>query len=48
MTLVAIGNALLDTEFLVNEDILSCTNLTKGAMTLADTDEQLALFEPRQ
>lgn len=45
MTLVAIGNALLDTEFLVNEDILSCTNLTKGAMTLADTDEQLALFE---
>lgn len=43
--LVAIGNALLDTEFKLSDDILSQTQLTKGSMTLANTDEQSALFD---
>lgn len=42
--LVAIGNALLDTEFKLSDDLLSQTHLTKGSMTLADTSEQAALF----
>lgn len=42
--LVAIGNALVDTEFKLSDDTLADTKLTKGAMTLADTHEQTALF----
>lgn len=42
--LVAIGNALVDTEFKLSDDTLASTKLTKGAMTLADTHEQTALF----
>lgn len=42
--LVAIGNALVDTEFKLTDDVLTQTKLTKGNMTLADTDEQSALF----
>ncbi|OPH37797.1 adenosine kinase [Moraxella equi] len=43
--LVAIGNALVDTEFKLTDEILTQTGLTKGNMTLADTDEQTALFD---
>ncbi|WP_066805666.1 adenosine kinase [Moraxella oblonga] len=43
--LIAIGNALVDTEFQLSDDILSKTNLSKSSMTLADTDEQSALFD---
>lgn len=42
--LVAIGNALVDTEFKITDELLTQTKLTKGAMTLADTDEQTSLF----
>lgn len=38
--LIAIGNALVDTEFKLTDDILTKTCLTKGNMTLASTDEQ--------
>lgn len=41
---VGIGNALLDTEFEVSDDVLSQTGLAKGNMTLASLDEQAALF----
>ncbi len=43
--LVAIGNALLDTEFKLTDEILTQTGLTKSNMTLANTDEQTALFD---
>lgn len=43
--LVAIGNALVDTEFKLCDEILTQTGLTKSNMTLADTDEQTALFD---
>lgn len=43
--LVAIGNALLDTEFKLSDEVLTQTKLTKGNMTLASTDEQSALFD---
>ncbi|MDO4896149.1 MAG: adenosine kinase [Moraxella sp.] len=43
--LVAIGNALLDTEFKLSDNILTQTTLTKGNMTLADTKEQTVLFD---
>lgn len=43
--LIAIGNALVDTEFKLTDDILTKTCLTKGNMTLASTDEQSALFD---
>lgn len=43
--LVAIGNALVDTEFKLTDKILTQTGLTKSNMTLADTDEQNALFD---
>lgn len=43
--LVAIGNALVDTEFKICDEILTQTGLTKSNMTLADTDEQTALFD---
>ena len=45
MSLVAIGNALLDTEFKVSDEILNETKLSKGAMTLANSEAQSALFE---
>lgn len=43
--LVAIGNALVDTEFKLTDNILTQTKLTKGNMTLANTQEQSALFD---
>lgn len=43
--LVAIGNALVDTEFKLTDEILTQTGLTKSNMTLANTDEQTALFD---
>lgn len=43
--LIAIGNALVDTEFKISDDTLNQTALTKGSMTLASTDEQSALFD---
>lgn len=43
-TLIAIGNALVDTEFVITDAILADTTLTKGSMTLADIDGQTALF----
>lgn len=42
---VGIGNALVDTEFKVSDDVLDATALTKGNMTLADLDAQAKLFE---
>lgn len=42
--LVAIGNALVDTEFKITDELLTQTKLAKASMTLADTDEQTALF----
>ncbi|OOR90854.1 adenosine kinase [Moraxella caviae] len=42
---VAIGNALVDTEFTVSDSALAATGLTRGNMTLADTDTQAALFD---
>ena len=42
--LVAIGNALVDTEFKICDEILTQTGLTKSNMTLAATDEQTALY----
>lgn len=38
-----IGNALLDSEFVLNDEQLTATGLTKGNMTLASHDEQQAL-----
>lgn len=42
---IGIGNALVDTEFSISDDILAQTNLTRGNMTLANDDEQQALFD---
>lgn len=42
---IAIGNALLDTEYLVTDDILTETGLVRGNMTLADESAQQALFD---
>lgn len=42
--LVGIGNALVDTEFAVNDEQLAATNLTCGSMTLADEADKAALF----
>ncbi len=41
---IAIGNALVDTEFELNEEILAKTGLARGSMTLAEKDTQNALF----
>ncbi|WP_078310044.1 PfkB family carbohydrate kinase, partial [Moraxella cuniculi] len=41
---VAIGNALVDTEFTLSDAALAATNLVRGNMTLADADAQAALF----
>lgn len=43
--LVAIGNALVDTEFKLTDDILTQTTLAKGNMTLADSQTQSVLFD---
>lgn len=43
--LIAIGNALVDTEFKLSDGALAQTHLTKGNMTLADTHAQSALFD---
>lgn len=43
--IVAIGNALVDSEYLLNEDQLRATGLTKGNMTLASHSEQQALID---
>lgn len=41
---VAIGNALVDTEFTLSDQALCATGLTRGNMTLVDTQAQDALF----
>lgn len=41
---IAIGNALVDTEYSVSDDVLAQTALVRGNMTLADTEEQAAMF----
>lgn len=41
---VAIGNALVDSEFAISDELLAKTGLQKGNMTLADEPTQLALF----
>lgn len=43
--LVAIGNALVDTEFKVNDEVLVKTSLGRGSMTLTDVAGQSALFD---
>ncbi|MCL1623460.1 adenosine kinase [Moraxella sp. Tifton1] len=42
--IIAIGNALLDTEFQITDETLTATGLTRGNMTLADLDAQNELF----
>lgn len=42
--IIAIGNALVDTEFKVTDDTLQATGLTRGNMTLAEPAAQSALF----
>ncbi|WP_099034661.1 adenosine kinase [Lacimicrobium alkaliphilum] len=42
---VALGNALVDKEFLVSEAFLAEQGIEKGVMTLVDRDEQLKLLE---
>lgn len=46
--MVGIGNALVDSEFVVDEATLDKTALTKGNMTLADSDTQDKLFSTLQ
>lgn len=46
--IVAIGNALVDTEFQIPQNVLAATHLTQGSMTLADTNAQNALFATLQ
>jgi len=41
----AIGNALVDMEFAVDDEFLSRLNIDKGVMTLVDSDQQQALYE---
>lgn len=43
--IIAIGNALVDTEFKVNDDTLVATGLTRGNMTLIEEYEQQTLFD---
>ena len=43
--IIAIGNALVDTEFKVSDDALTATGLTRGNMTLAEEEGQRALFD---
>lgn len=42
--IIAIGNALVDTEFKITDDTLATAGLTRGNMTLAELDAQNALF----
>ena len=42
--IVAIGNALVDSEFVVTDAQLHATGLTKGNMTLASHSEQADLI----
>lgn len=44
-SVVAIGNALLDTEFVLDDDTLAKTGLVRGNMTLTDEAGQEALFD---
>ncbi|MBA53822.1 MAG: adenosine kinase [Pseudomonadales bacterium] len=41
----AIGNALVDMEFAIEDEFLARMNIDKGVMTLVDTDQQQALYE---
>lgn len=43
--MVGIGNALLDSEFLVSDAVLQKTGLSVGSMTLADMQTQSALYQ---
>lgn len=43
--IVAIGNALVDTEFQVSDDVLAATSLSRGTMNLTDTQNQNILFD---
>ena len=38
--LYAIGNALVDSEYVVNEYLVLATNIAKGQMTLIDQAQQ--------
>lgn len=42
---IGIGNALLDTEYSLSDELLAQTGLTRGNMTLADDEAQLGLFD---
>ena len=42
--LYAIGNALVDSEYLINDDFLTAHNIQKGQMTLIDGDQQKSLI----
>ena len=42
--LYAIGNALVDSEYLVNDAFLTAQNIQKGQMTLIDGDQQKSLI----
>ena len=42
--LYAIGNALVDSEYLVNDDFLQAQNIQKGQMTLIDQAQQQQLI----
>ena len=41
---MAIGNALVDQEYVMSDEQLAMTNLTKGNMTLASSEEQAQLL----
>ena len=41
----AIGNALVDMEFAIEDEFLAKMNIDKGVMTLVDTDQQQALYD---
>ena len=48
---MAVGNALVDHEYLLNDEQLTQTSLAKGSMTLASLEEQtqlLAEFEAQE
>ena len=42
--LYGIGNALVDSEYLVSEAVLDQSGFTKGTMTLVDADERSSLI----
>lgn len=46
--IVGIGNALVDNEFLVSDEVLAKTGLSVGSMTLASQSEQEQLYEVLQ